>query len=194
MRWIVFDYGDVISKHTTALPELAAVLGADPIEFEQVYWQHRLEYDRGLSDQEYWRLVGGAEVDEDTVARLTKIDTTGWSVTEQSTLDLIADIKAAGLGLALLSNAPTAFGRLVRVEAWTRQFSHLLFSGELGMVKPDAEIWVTLLNTLDADARDCVFFDDRQVNIDGATAAGLHGRLWRSAAQARADLAELGWL
>jgi putative hydrolase of the HAD superfamily len=194
MRWIVFDYGEVISKRTIALPDLAGVLGADPIAFESAYWAHREAYDRGMPDLEYWSLVAGSSLDPQVSAQLTKIDTTGWMTVEQSTLDLIADIKAAGLGLALLSNAPSAFGRLVELETWTKQFAHLVFSGDLGIAKPDAEIWATLLERLGAEPADCVFFDDRQVNIDGATAAGMHGRLWRSAAQARSDLAALEWL
>jgi putative hydrolase of the HAD superfamily len=194
MRWIVFDYGEVISKRTTAMPDLAEVLGADPIAFEDSYWAHREAYDRGMADLEYWSLVAGSSLDQQVSAQLTKIDTTGWLAVEQSTLDLIADVKAAGLGLALLSNAPSAFGRLVEVETWTRQFAHLLFSGDLGIAKPDPEIWAALLERLGAQPSDCLFFDDRQINIDGATAAGLHGRLWRSAAEARSDLAALGWL
>jgi putative hydrolase of the HAD superfamily len=190
----VFDYGEVISKRTTALPDLAGVLGADPIAFEGSYWAHREAYDRGMTDLEYWSLVAGSELDPQVSAQLTKIDTTGWLALDQSTVDLIADVKAAGLGLALLSNAPSAFGRLVETEAWTKQFAHLLFSGDLGIAKPDAEIWAALLDRLGAQAPDCVFFDDRQVNIDGATAAGLHGRLWRSAEQARSDLSALEWL
>ncbi|MBP2322070.1 putative hydrolase of the HAD superfamily [Kibdelosporangium banguiense] len=194
MRWIVFDYGEVISKRTNALPELAEVLGADPIAFESSYWAHREAYDRGLADLEYWSLVAGQSLEPQVSAQLTKIDTTGWLSVEQSTMDLIADVKAAGPGLALLSNAPSAFGRMVEVEAWSKQFAHLMFSGDLGIAKPDAEIWAALLDRIGAQPADCVFFDDRQVNIDGATAAGLHGRLWRSAAQARTDLAGLGWL
>lgn len=194
MRWIVFDYGEVISKRTAALAELAEVLGADSAAFEIAYWAHREAYDRGMADLDYWSAVAGKPLDETTSAQLTKIDTTGWLTVEQSTLDLIADVKAAGHGLALLSNAPSAFGRLVEVEAWSKQFAHLMFSGDLGIAKPDPEIWAALLELLGAEPRDIVFFDDRQVNIDGAIAAGIDGQLWVSAAEAREHLAAEGIL
>ncbi|MCE7005312.1 HAD family phosphatase [Kibdelosporangium philippinense] len=194
MRWIVFDYGEVISKRTAALAELAEVVGADPAAFETAYWAHREAYDRGQPDLEYWSAVAGTDLDEPTSAQLTKIDTTGWLTTEQSTLDLIADIKAAGHGLALLSNAPSSFGRLVEVEAWSTQFAHLIFSGDLRIAKPDPEMWTLLLERLNAQPQDCVFFDDRQVNIDGATAAGIDAQLWVSAAKAREYLAAAGIL
>jgi putative hydrolase of the HAD superfamily len=197
MRWIVFDYGEVISRPTGELPALAEVLGADLVKFEDAYWAERDAYDRGLSDHAYWSAVGarlGVEVSPALAAQLTEIDTTGWMSVEPSTMELLADLRAAGTRLALLSNAPSAFGRLVERASWSSTFDHLLFSGDLGVAKPDAEIWAALLARIEADAGDCVFFDDRQVNIDGAVAYGLSGQLWRTAAQARTHLAAVGVL
>jgi putative hydrolase of the HAD superfamily len=194
MRWIVFDYGEVISRRTRALPELAEVLGAEEIAFEKAYWAHRHDYDGGMTDLAYWRAVGalvGADVDESTSTRLTKIDTTGWLTADRSTVELLEELRATGLRLALLSNAPASFARAAEGQPWTRLFDHLLFSGDLGAVKPDAEIWAILLDRLGAAAADCVFYDDRQVNIDGAVAAGLTAKLWTNAADARAHLAAL---
>ncbi|TCO64891.1 HAD family hydrolase [Actinocrispum wychmicini] len=197
MRWIVFDCGEVISAPTQALPELAAVLGADPVSFEHAYWVHRLEYDRGWTELQYWQQVGthcGAEVDPPTAAQLTKIDTAGWLVTDPATVDLLGDLHAAGARLALLSNAPSSFGRAAESQPWTRYFEHLLFSGDLGFVKPEAEIWAALLERLNARAADCVFYDDRRHNVDGAVAAGLTAKQWTTAADARQHLAALGVL
>jgi len=197
MRWIVFDYGEVISKRTRALPELAAVLGADAIAFENAYWAYRHDYDGGMTDLAYWRAVGAlvdTDVDEPTAARLTKIDTTGWLTADRSTVELLEELRAAGARLALLSNAPASFARAAEGQPWTRLFDHLLFSGDIGAVKPDAEIWAKLLDRVGAAASDCVFYDDRQVNIDGATAAGLTAKLWTNAADARAHLTALGVL
>ncbi|MET0133634.1 MAG: HAD family phosphatase [Kibdelosporangium sp.] len=194
MYWIVFDYGEVISRRTQALPDLAAVLGADPIEFEAAYWSSRDGYDRGSTDLEYWSAVGrqlGSTVDEKTADRLTGIDTNGWLEIEQSTMDLLADLRSRDTRLALLSNAPASFGRLVEKMEWSSLFDHMLFSGDLGVAKPDAEIWAALLQRLDAQPGDCVFFDDRQINIDGAVAYGLTGRLWSTAEDARTHLTAL---
>jgi putative hydrolase of the HAD superfamily len=197
MRWIVFDYGEVISKRTRALPELAAVLGADPAAFEIAYWAYRHDYDRGVSDLDYWRAVAssvGRDVDEPTSGQLTKIDTAGWLTVDRATVELLEEIRAAGGRLALLSNAPSSFARSAEGQPWTRLFDDLLFSGDVGAVKPDAEIWAILLGRLGAQASDCVFFDDRQVNIDGAATAGLTAILWTNAADARTRLAALGVL
>jgi putative hydrolase of the HAD superfamily len=196
-RWVVFDYGEVISQRTGALPDLAAALAADVTPFERAYWAEREAYDRGASDLDYWRAVGdrlGIEVDAPKATELTEIDVAGWLRLEASTVALLDQLGEHGVPLALLSNAPSSFGRHVERQAWSARFEYLLFSGDLGFAKPDAEIWATLLDRLDARAADCVFLDDRQVNVDGAIAAGLAAMRWTGADPARVHLTDLGFL
>jgi putative hydrolase of the HAD superfamily len=197
MTWVVFDYGDVISKHTTAFADLAGKLGAEPGDFTKAYWADREAYDRGLAPLPYWAAIGaqlGVEVTEELADWLTHTDVRGWLDLEPSTVELIGDLRAKGVSLALLSNAPAAFGRAVELEPWSANFEHLVFSADLGIAKPDAEIWAALLDRLGVPAGDCVFFDDRQVNIDGALASGLDARLWSTAAEARLHLGARGLL
>ena len=47
MNWIVFDYGDVLSKPSAALPDLAAAMGAPLPDFLEAYWEYRIPYDAG---------------------------------------------------------------------------------------------------------------------------------------------------
>ncbi|GGP80681.1 HAD family hydrolase [Saccharothrix coeruleofusca] len=199
MRWIVFDYGEVISKPTEALPTLAGLLGVTAEALSPAYWAHRHSYDLGLPDAEYWRVVAAdagsaVPVDEELAARLTEVDVAGWMHPEPATLALLAELDEAGVPLALLSNAPSSFGRVAERQAWTRHFRHLVFSGDLGVGKPDERIWRELARRLDARPEDCVFLDDRQVNVDGAVAAGMAGVLWRGSAPARDELVRLSVL
>lgn len=187
-RWIVFDYGEVISQRTRALPSLAATIGAPADDFEQAYWHERRRYDRGCGDQTYWTAVGshlGVPVDEAMTAKLVDMDVRGWLDTVDETVKLITDLRASGRQLALLSNAPSSFGRAAEVQTWAREFEHLLFSGDLLVAKPDAEIWRRLLSRIDAPPAACLFFDDRQENIDSARDAGLAAELWQGPAHAR---------
>ncbi|MBE9374753.1 hypothetical protein IQ251_09875 [Saccharopolyspora sp. HNM0983] len=41
LRWVVFDYGEVISLPTTALEEMAAMLGAGRDAFADAYYAVR---------------------------------------------------------------------------------------------------------------------------------------------------------
>ncbi|MBK1784790.1 HAD family phosphatase [Prauserella sp. ASG 168] len=157
-------------------------MGAPLAAFEPAYWAARDAYDRGASDLEFWSTVGDAldvRVDEATSARLTELDIEGWSHVAPESLELVESLAEAGAALAVLSNAPVSFARFAEEQPWTRHFSELLFSGDVGMAKPDAKIFELLLARLGAEPGDCLFFDDRQANVDGARAAGLHAHVWQ---------------
>ncbi|WP_170210242.1 HAD family hydrolase [Saccharopolyspora antimicrobica] len=188
MRWVVFDYGEVISRRTAALPGIAALLDADPEEFEAAYFAERKAYDWGCPDLDYWRSVAarlGRQVDADLSERLTSADVEGWLETDPDSRRLLDDLHEQGVALALLSNAPASFGRAVEGTDWARLFKHLVFSGDLKLAKPDARIYRALLETLAAEPADCLFFDDRQENVDAAREAGLGAELWSGAEAAR---------
>jgi len=63
-------------------------------------------------------------------------------------------------------------------------------SGEIGVAKPDAAVWHALSYRLRAEPADCLFFDDKRVNVDAAAEAGIQGALWSSAAEARVRIEE----
>lgn len=181
MNWIVFDYGDVISKHTDAKPALAKAFGLELADFEPHYWAERARYDSGGSDLEYWQSVGRAldvPVDQAFADELTRIDVAGWTHLEPAVMELLEGLHEAGASLALLSNASSTFGRWVREQEWAGLFRVKLFSGDLGCLKPDAKIYRILLGELGAEPADCLFFDDRQSNVDGARAVGLKAERW----------------
>jgi putative hydrolase of the HAD superfamily len=191
VNWIVFDYGDVLSKPSAALPGMADRLGAPLPEFMKAYWDYRLAYDAGSTPLEYWQTVGdalGVSVDEALSAELTRVDVEGWGHLEPSSEALLEALSEAGASLALLSNAPSVFGEWVRAQEWVRHFRVTLFSGDVRCVKPDAKIFRLLLDELGAEPADCLFFDDRESNVDGARAVGLKAQVWNGADAARAWL------
>ncbi|QRP46297.1 HAD-IA family hydrolase [Amycolatopsis sp. FDAARGOS 1241] len=190
-HWTVFDYGEVLCTRTTALPKLAATMGVASEEFEPVYWGVRDAYDRGSSDLAYWTSIGdrvGAHVTGAMSEELTAIDVAGWSNLAPSSLELLEGLAEAGAALALLSNAPASFGRWVREQEWAKLFRLTLFSGDVKCAKPDEEIFRLLLAKLGARPEECLFFDDRESNVEGARAVGIRAWRWNGAAAARAAL------
>lgn len=188
MNWVVFDFGKVISRPTAALPRLAAMLGADPAGFRTAYFAERDRYDRGCGELPYWRAVGdrlGTPVDEALAAELTTVDNAGWLDTDPDSLQLIEELNERRVPLAVLSNASASFGRAVERQPWARAFRHLVFSADLLMAKPDAEIYEHLLRTIGAPAGECTFLDDRQDNVTAAQQLGMHAHVWRGADEAR---------
>lgn len=66
-----------------------------------------------------------------------------------------------------------------------------LFSYVYKMAKPDHEIYETLCTMYQLNPGETVFFDDREDNIEGAEACGIHGILFQNYEQAKKDLETL---
>jgi len=195
MTWIVFDYGEVIAQRppATAFTHLAEIAGAPAAEFEDGYWLHRDKFDRGLADLDYWQAVAasaGIDVGPAEAEALTAADVELWNTLDPRSVELVADLGAAGRRLALLSNAPTAHGAAFRKREWAAPFEHFVISGELGIAKPDPAIWHALLDQLHAPAGEVLFLDDREVNVAAAREAGIRAFLWTGADDARRHIGE----
>ena len=85
-------------------------------------------------------------------------------------INVVRRAKAAGLGTALLSNS---WGHEYLRDEWDILFDAVVISGEVGMRKPDPEIFDYTLRRLGRRPREAVFVDDMEPNVRGAAAVGL---------------------
>jgi putative hydrolase of the HAD superfamily len=97
--------------------------------------------------------------------------------------------RAAGIRTALVSNSwgGTDYPREMLAEL----LDVLVVSGDVGLRKPDADIYLLAAERAGVAPAECVFVDDLQVNVDGADAAGMTGVLHRDSAQTIARLEDL---
>ena len=112
-RTVIFDYGGVISlpQSPADLDVIArlAGIGRDSEPFWQAYHAHRAGLDRGSAGvAAYWRAIAGdvgASWDDARVLELWAADFRSWASTNPGTIEVLADLRAGGTRLALLSNA-----------------------------------------------------------------------------------------
>ena len=69
-----------------------------------------------------------------------------------------------------------------------------MLSGEVKLLKPDPRIFKLFLKTFALDPALTVYIDDREPNVNAATACGMHGIVFTDAATLRTDLQRLGLL
>lgn len=86
--------------------------------------------------------------------------------------ELLDRARDRGLRTALLSNAAGGGSVRRRLSGW---FDVLVFSGEVGVVKPQREIFLLTAERLGVPPEACVFVDDAPGNVTGAVAAGMVG-------------------
>ena len=76
----------------------------------------------------------------------------------------------------------------------TGAFAYRFLSFEMGMVKPDREIFDAVATQLPVPRAHVLFLDDNAVNVDEAARAGYVTRHVRGLDEARGALRELGVL
>ncbi|WP_433442542.1 HAD family hydrolase [Nonomuraea sp. CA-141351] len=191
MTWIVFDYGGVLSlpQPESDAEAMARAVDADPEAFKQGYWEHRLDFDRAsLSPSAYWSAVVDRPVTQAEVARLVAMDVASWAYPNVGTVALLGELIEAGRDVALLSNAPVCIGDGLDELPWIAAIGHRFYSGRMGLVKPDREIYDEVARALGADPSEMVFIDDRKENIEGAERVGMTGVHFTDAAALRGTL------
>jgi putative hydrolase of the HAD superfamily len=89
--------------------------------------------------------------------------------------------------VAMLSNMNAVHWERA-VSAWPliKRFDHVFTSFELGLIKPDVEVFHHVVDALGVEADQILFIDDNVINVDGARAAGLQAETVRGVAEARA--------
>ena len=70
---------------------------------------------------------------------------------------------------------------------WTARY----FPGGEKVIKPDDAIYQLILRRYQLAAGECVFFDDRKVNVEGARRNGILGIVFENYEQAKQELSVL---
>ncbi len=111
-------------------------------------------------------------------------------VLDRSLLDFIRSLRPERK-TAVLSNAwPDARDYLLQ-NKFEDAFDVIVFSAEVGLMKPDPAIYELALRRLDVRPDEAAFVDDTTANVEAAQALGLHGVAFRSPSQLRKDLSLL---
>jgi len=189
------DYGGVMTSSTgRAFAAFAVEAGVDPERFKAVVEE---AYGPGGGDpggmvasmetgrmpvEEFERWLAGRlsegrpePLDPDGIkARLF-----AGMVPDESMVEAVARARAAGIRTGLVSNSwgntgykRTRFGEL---------FDAVVISAEVGLRKPEPEIYLLAADRIAVPPAECVFVDDLLPNADGARAVGMEAMVHRSA-------------
>ena len=188
-RAIVFDLGGVLVPRSSVIPRLAAAVGVDEAGFSASYWAPRAAYDLGGSSEAYWKavLTGlGREPDAGLLQHLEDVDSHKWSALPGASTALLDRLR--GERVLVLSNAPGPLAAAVRAAPWSAAAERLLFSADVGLMKPDPAIYARADAEFGTRPGEVVFFDDKAENVEAARAHGWAAHVWEGPAAALAAL------
>ena len=195
---VVFDLGGVLAEFG-GVERMGTLAGLDdPDELWRRWltceWVRRFE--RGTCSPEEFAegVVGDWELPVTAEAFLTEFSP--WLVGPlPGAEDLVSQTRASGVAVAVLSNTnkvhwDAGAGRWPLVSMFDRTF----LSFEVGMVKPDREIFDRVVADLGVAADQVLFLDDNRINVDAARVAGLQAERVVGVSEARHALTAAGVL
>ncbi|HQP09020.1 MAG TPA: HAD family phosphatase [Anaerolineaceae bacterium] len=176
---IIWDMGGVLMRTENRQPrnELAQSVDISYKELDQLVFASAsaLQAEIGaIEDKEHWQNV--ASVLSLSSTDLPQFIENFWSGDELD-LQLLGWISSLRNQhkIGLLSNAwkGTRATLLTKYPQFLDPFHAAIFSAEVGIRKPAAQIFALILEKLNVEADKALFVDDFAANIDGAHAAGL---------------------
>ena len=210
MRGLIVDWGGVLTMPIhSAIASWLEVTGVDREHYGAVLGRwlqpapdvispvHRLE--RGeLAVEEFEHLLSAALAQEGSTVEaqgLVQTMLADLSIYEDSMTSLVTRAHAAGIRTALLSNS---WGHDYDRSDWHEMFDAVVISGEVGMRKPEREIFELTVHRIGLPAGECVFIDDIPHNVAAAAEAGLVGIVHRTFDETAGELEALfpgaGWI
>jgi putative hydrolase of the HAD superfamily len=198
---LMFDFGNVIGffDYSEMFGRLGKRLGLSGEQFEAMIYDRGVahlarEFERGsLSAEEFGRqAMGKAGLKlsfEEFESQWADIFTLNEPVA-----GLVAALSERGYTLLLGSNTNEIHARFYcrKFRETLAHFDHLVFSYEVGELKPDLSFYTACLQAVRAPAGSCIFIDDAPANVEGAKAAGMQAVLYRDTPGLCEELRRLG--
>ena len=148
VRAVIFDFGGVLCFHPDQArwARAAEAAGLPVSDFMSAFWTNRIRYDAGLCQpSEYWHAVArtaGTQIPDDRMPLMIRREIELWNNYDARIFAWIEDLRSAGFRTAILSNLPRPLGEELRATpGFLEHFDHITFSYELGVVKPQPEIY-----------------------------------------------------
>ena len=108
---------------------------------------------------------------------------------DEAMVSSVRAIRASGLHTGLLSNSWSTdhYDRKLLAEL----FDAVVISAEVGLHKPQPEIYRLAADRLEVEPAECIFVDDLKENCEGAEAVGMTAIRHRDASETIGQLGEL---
>lgn len=105
----------------------------------------------------------------------------------EEVLSLVKKLRV-NYSVVCLVNAELDVVPLIRKRGVYDYFEHAYISTELGMEKPNPEIYLAVLNDLNCRAEEAIFIDDKEDNVNSARMMGINSILYKNFRQLKKDL------
>ncbi len=168
IRAVIFDMGGVLltNRIEEILQGLAGALGIDKKAFREFQLGYHDRMIRGrLSVREFAGMVDerfGLGMGADRIIQLWKRSYLEVMSVNEGILEIVRKLKEKGYKLGIISNVPDLHAQINRERNLFRPFDVCILSCEVGLTKPQEEVFRLAASRLGLMPEECVFIDDRE--------------------------------
>lgn len=175
IKAVVFDFGDIISRvdHTEIIQFLMNTFHISEDELMHVLCEWKRVLSDGGCEKNFWKnYAESAQVTltEDWFLEYNKI--TGFTRIPFM-ITIIKSLQDQGYQTPLLSNSELCQANLIRKYDYYNLFDPVLLSNEKEDKKPQQDVLLILLDTLQLSPRELIFIEDKKEHIDAAKKLGI---------------------
>ncbi len=191
---IFFDWSGVIADDSgdEFIEQLLRNVGATDTQVKEIIETYFVDFLKGtVSETEFWnnlKINYDLNITEPASKEFKK-----WRglTANRDILALASKAKAQGFRIAVLTNIIEPVYNIIRQAGYYDLFDDVIASCVVGLVKPQEEIYELALERLGTTARQSIFVDDKQLNIEAATMMGFKAILAHNPTQIIHDLEKL---
>jgi len=170
IKWIIFDAMGVvfIEGHDVYKYLVPFIQERNPISTDKIYDVYRRASLGEISSKEFWEDVGlGHEYPQIETMYLDS----------RHDIDIrfapIVRVLSKKYGIGLISNDICEWSTYLRKKFSIDIFDIIIVSSDVHCRKPDIPIFKYFLNDTNAHAEECIFIDDRNINLAVAQSIGM---------------------
>ena len=195
LRAIFFDLGGVIvrTEYQASRERLAERLNMTYEDISKIVFEAETSRKASLGEisvKEHWLAVTRKLRLPVAEAESIRTEFFAGDVIDRDLLDFIRSLRPR-YQTGVISNAWGDLRDYVVKHQFDDAFDTLIISAEIGMMKPQPEVYQLALKQAQVKANEAAFIDDTPRNVEAANALGMHGIVFRDPAQVKENLKAL---
>ncbi len=195
LRAVFFDLGGVIVRTEYQAPRerLAERLNMTYEDISKVVFEAETARKASIGEvsvEEHWLAVTRKLRIPASEVESIRMEFFAGDVIDRDLLDFIRSLRTR-YKTGIISNAWGDLRDYIVKNQFDDAFDTIVISAEVGMMKPQPEVYQLALKQAQVEADEAAFIDDMPKNIEAANALGMHGIVFHDPAQARENLRAL---
>ena len=183
IKAVLFDYGGVVKVEHPLTMDLTKICDKSDKEIEITREERMHKYgipaEKGfITDEDYWKgvfqIFGGEppQSPKESVELAQKFYRDSYIFVPE-VINLAKELRGQGIITAILSNIFKFSADVTREKNGYDEFSPVILSYEVGMVKPEPEIYQLAIEKLNVKSEEIIFIDDKERNLIPARKLGM---------------------